>query len=85
MNIEARINALELAHRALHARHEGLMMVCRVMLPLINVHLSLKQRMSITAYDAMAEHMSKRGFDSDFQQKTQAAVEELTAVILIGA
>ncbi len=83
MSLTKRLNALEQAHRAMHARHEALIMVCRVMLPLISAPAVLKQRLLTGAYDALNDHMQKAGFDEEFQQSARAAVDEISHTILL--
>jgi hypothetical protein len=89
MSLEERLTALEDAHRALHARHEGLMMATRVMLPLICARPTDIRRMSVLAYDALNEHMEKNELDEPFQQVALEALHEvfgpaLAAISIVG-
>lgn len=78
-----RINQIEKAHRALHARVEGLFMACFVMLPLINETQAVKCRLLTTAVDALNEHMHSKGYDDAFQADARASIDALTDVILL--
>ncbi len=78
-----RVNELEVAHRALHARLEGLFMASFVMLPLINETQAVKRRLLTSALDALNDHMESRGLDDVFQADARAAIDALTDVILL--
>jgi len=88
MTIDERIEALDErleqlvdAHRALAARHEGLMMSCRVLLPLIQIGQSTKLRLMTSAYDALTMHMDAANFDDEFQQTARTAIDEVFSTI----
>jgi hypothetical protein len=81
--LEQRLDRLEAAHRALHARHEGLMIVCRVMLPFIDAPQAVKQKMMLLAYDALTQHMEKTGCDDEFQQVAREAIDEIANTVLV--
>ncbi len=80
--LENRLALLETAHRALHARHEALMMVCRSMLPLIKAHPTDIRQMSVISYDVLSQHMDKHSLDDAFQQVAREAIDELFRPIL---
>jgi hypothetical protein len=80
--LEQRLDRLEAAHRALGARHEGLMMVCRVMLPFIVLSQDVKKRQMLLAYDALTAHMESKGHDEEYQRAARAAIDELSNTIL---
>jgi hypothetical protein len=89
MSLEDRLAALEDAHRALHARHEGLMMATRVMMPFMCARPTDLRKLSVLAYDALNEHMEKNGLDEPFQQVAREAVHEvfgpaLAAIPIVG-
>lgn len=77
-----RIANLEAAHRALHARHEALMMICRCMLPLIKADPADIKQMSVISYDALSQHMDTHSFDDAFQQVARVSIDELFRPIL---
>lgn len=79
--LDQRLEQLVDAHRALAARHEGLMMSCRVLLPLIQIAPSLKQRLMTSAYDALTMHMDAANFDDEFQQTARTAIDEVFSTI----
>jgi hypothetical protein len=82
MSTKERLAALEHAHRALHARHEALTIMCRILFPLINVSPALKRQMTTRAYDVMNDLLDERNLDENFQSIVREAMDELTNVIL---
>jgi hypothetical protein len=77
MSLEKRLAALEEAHRALHARHEALMMATRVILPFMCARPTDIRKMSVLAYDALNEHMEKNELDEPFQLVAREAMHEV--------
>jgi hypothetical protein len=82
MTLVNRIKQLEDAHRALHARHEALATMCRILLPLIGVSPSVMQQITTRAYDVMNELMDAHGFDAEFQSHARTAMDELTQTLV---
>ncbi len=82
MSIEKRLEALESAHRALHARHEALMIGCRVLLPFINIPQDAKKLLLLAANEALTEHMDLNGLDDEFQRIARKAIDELAATLM---
>lgn len=82
MTNKDRIERLENAHRALHARHEALMLMCRMLFPLVKSDHALKQQITTLAYDVLSDLMHERGFDDAFQEDVRSAMDELTQTIL---
>jgi len=79
--LDERLEQLVDAHRALAARHEGLMMSCRSLLPLIQIDQSTKQRLMTGAYDALTMHMDAANFDDEFQKTARTAIDEVFSTI----
>jgi len=79
--LEERLEQLVDAHRTLAARHEGLMMSCRSLLPLIQIDQSTKQRLMTGAYDALTMHMDAANFDDEFQKCARTAIDEVFSTI----
>lgn len=79
--LDERLEQLVDAHRAVAARHEGLMMSCRVLLPLIKIDQSTKQRLMTGAYDALTMHMDAANFDDEFQKTARTAIDEVFSTI----
>ncbi len=84
MTITERVNQLEDAHRALHARHEALAIMCRMTLPFMIGSSSAKQALTTRAYDVMNELMESHALDDEFQAHARKAMDELTKNILVG-
>lgn len=84
MSLIKRVEQLEKAHRALHARHEALTIITGKFLPLIRVSLSLKHLKAIKAYDEISALMDAHGHDAEFQEMVRESIDELTAMILEG-
>jgi hypothetical protein len=83
MKLEQRIDALEDAHRALAARHEALMQICKVMLPIsLTAHQPMVRRLLTSCYDITGEHMDKHSMD-DYQEMVRAAMDEIFAMLLL--
>lgn len=85
MNIKQRIDRLEDAHRALTAQHTALMAICRMILPLIEIHPELVKSQLVSAYDAYSEHMDNHGQDADYQADVRAGIDLLSKPILAAA
>jgi recombinational DNA repair protein (RecF pathway) len=83
MTLTQRIARLEDAHRALHARHEALAIMCRMMLPLISASPSVKHELTTRAYDVMNELMEQHALDAEFQAHARKAMDELTKSVLV--
>jgi len=79
--LDKRLEQLVDAHRTLAARHEGLMMSCRSLLPLIQIDQSTKQRLMTGAYDALTMHMDAANFDDEFQKCARTAIDEVFSTI----
>src|SRR5574343_295499 len=85
MKLERRIAALENAHRALAARNEALMQICKVMLPIsLNGQQAMASRLLTSCYDITGEHMDKHNWDAEMQGMVRAAMDEISDVLLCG-
>jgi hypothetical protein len=82
MTTKERLDRLENAHRGLHARHEALMVMCRMLFPLVKADPALKQQITTRAYDVLNELMDEHGFDDEFQEDVRSAMDQLTKSIL---
>lgn len=84
MKLEQRIAALEDAHRALAARNEALTQICKVMLPIsLTEHQPMVRRLLTSCYDITGEHMDKHGMDDEYQSMVRAAMDEISATLLL--
>ncbi len=84
VKLAQRINVLEDAHRALAARHEALMQTCKVMLPIsLQQHPAMVRRLLTSCYDITGEHMDKHGMDDEYQGMVRAAMDEISAVLIL--
>jgi hypothetical protein len=85
VNLEQRITELEAAHRALAARNEALIQICKVILPIsLNGQHAMASRLLTSCYDITGEHMDKAKWDDDMQQMVRAAMDEISRAILSG-
>lgn len=82
MQLAKRIDTLENAHRALHARHEALAIMCRMLFPLVNANPCVKQQLTTRAYDLLNDLMEANAFDDEWQALVRKAMDELTKTIL---
>lgn len=84
MNIEHRLAALEDAHRALSARNEALLQICKVILPLaVASNPTIARRLLVSCYDITSEHMERLGWDTGMQKMTRDAMDEIARVLVL--
>lgn len=85
MNLKQRVSELEDAHRALAARNEALIQICKVMLPIsLFQHEQMVRRLLTSCYDITGEHMGKAEWDDDMQKMVRTTMDEISSAILSG-
>lgn len=84
MNIEQRLDALEDAHRALAARNEALLQICKVILPIAAYsNQPMVRRLLTSCYDITTDHMNNHGMDDDYQTMVRETMDEISNVLLL--
>jgi allophanate hydrolase subunit 1 len=80
--VEAKLEELIEAHRAMAAQHEALFQTSKIMFALIEAPLPMVQQLLQTMHRVTLEHRGYEKQDSAYQSLVEAALQELQAVAL---
>jgi hypothetical protein len=82
--VEAKLDELIEAHRAMAAQHEALFQTSKIMFALIDSPLPMKRHLIQSLRLATIRHLNQGPRDDQYQEMVSAALAELQEVALAG-